>query len=115
MFLWSRYFAKEQDGDFVYLALELCEGSLASYIDRNSAESSGVSGDLKGLHAVAAARRALEEAGSSIQPQADASAAEAAAGEPPSEESEKLSADALPFVPKFGTWLASPLSPALHR
>lgn len=29
-----RYFAKEEDGDFVYLALELCETSLAALLDR---------------------------------------------------------------------------------
>lgn len=36
----TRYYAKEEDGDFVYLALELCVGSLAAKIEASSNTSS---------------------------------------------------------------------------
>ena len=36
----TRYYAKEEDGDFVYLALELCAGSLAAKIESTSNASS---------------------------------------------------------------------------
>jgi serine/threonine protein kinase len=53
-----RYFAKEEDGTFVYLALEKCETSLASlldkFTDRNSG-SAGVRTSHAGDHVAAAA------------------------------------------------------------
>eukprot|EP00960_Hanusia_phi_P038169 753310-Hanusia_phi.AAC.1 len=42
----TRYFAKEEDGDFIYLALELCEASLASHVEEHSgANSSDISAE----------------------------------------------------------------------
>jgi serine/threonine protein kinase len=39
-----RYFAKEEDGTFVYLALEKCETSLASLLDKFTDRNSGSAG-----------------------------------------------------------------------
>ena len=42
----TRYFAKEEDGDFIYLALELCDASLASHVEEHSnANSSDISAE----------------------------------------------------------------------
>jgi len=42
----TRYFAKEEDGDFIYLALELCDTSLASHVEEHSnANSSDISAE----------------------------------------------------------------------